>query len=255
MLDFTINTYRNLLNELISARYTFSRYDEFIQKSFGNVILLRHDVDKLPLNSLVFAKIQSSLGLKGTYYFRMVPQSFNQRIIYEIASLGHEIGYHYETMDTSNGIADKAWDEFRSHLDTFRRIVPVLTICMHGSPYSKYNNKDLWEKYNYRSLGLIGEPYLDTDFNRVGYLSDTGRRWNGGSFSVRDKVQSNFNFNFGSTFEIIDSINLLPSQVMFTFHPQRWSDNRVLWTKEIVTQNAKNVIKYFIVQLRDNKNA
>ena len=62
------------------------------------------------------------------------------------------------------------------------------TICMHGSPLSKYDNRLLWEKYDYRDFGIIGEPYFDVDFNEVLYLTDTGRRWDGDSFSVRDKV-------------------------------------------------------------------
>jgi hypothetical protein len=30
---------------------------------------------------------------------------------------------------------------------------------------------------------------------------------------------------------------------MFTFHPQRWSDELISWTKELVMQNIKNVVK------------
>jgi hypothetical protein len=35
---------------------------------------------------------------------------------------------------------------------------------------------------------------------------------------------------------------------MFTIHPQRWHDNLVLWSKELVLQEIKNFIKehYFI---------
>ncbi len=30
---------------------------------------------------------------------------------------------------------------------------------------------------------------------------------------------------------------------MFTVHPQRWHNNKLLWTKELLLQNSKNVIK------------
>ena len=73
--------------------------------------------------------------------------------------MGHEIGYHYETMDTANGNIDKAWDQFKFHLEALRKIAEVSTICMHGSPRSQYDNKEVWTKYDYKSLGLIGEPY------------------------------------------------------------------------------------------------
>ena len=38
-------------------------------------------------------------------------------------------------------------------------------------------------------MGIIGEPYLDTDFSQVFYLTDTGRRWDGYKVSVRDKIE------------------------------------------------------------------
>jgi len=164
--------------------------------------------------------------------------------------LGHEIGYHYENLTTYNGNLTKGIEDFEKNLINLQKLVPVSTICMHGSPMSKYDSKDLWEKYKYQDFGIIGEPYFDMDFNKVFYLTDTGRRWDGHKVSVRDKVITNFQQTYHSTNQIITSINKneLPKQIMFTFHPQRWHDNNLLWIKEILLQNAKNMIKkYFFV--------
>ena len=46
----------------------------------------------------------------------------------------------------------------------------------------------MWEKYDYRGYGIVGEPYFDIDFENVAYYTDTGRRWDGSGVSVRDKV-------------------------------------------------------------------
>jgi hypothetical protein len=168
----------------------------------------------------------------------------------KIKSLGHEIGYHYETMDTANGDVDKAWEQFIFNLNELRKLAEVKTICMHGSPMSKFDNKDLWGKFDYKTLGLIGEPYFDIDFNQVLYLTDTGRRWDGHRVSVRDKVETGFNFVFHTTNDIINALGKseLPQQIMFNFHPQRWHNNRFDWTKELIVQNLKNFIKrYFFV--------
>jgi hypothetical protein len=97
--------------------------------------------------------------------------------------------------------------------------------------------------YDYRNDGILGEPYYDIDFNHVGYLTDTGRRWNGSSVSVRDKVESRYEFNFRTTDQIIANIHQLPDQMMFTFHPQRWTDQPFPWIVELLAQNAKNMIK------------
>jgi len=47
---------------------------------------------------------------------------------------------------------------------------------MHGSPLSKYDNRKIWEKYDYRDYGIIAEPYFDIDFNEVFYMTDKGRK-------------------------------------------------------------------------------
>lgn len=250
-MDFTIKIYKDLLRALKSKSYQFQTYAEFLKEPANKSIVLRHDVDLLPLNSLRFAQIQNEMGIKGTYYFRAVPESWDEEIINKISSLGHEIGYHYENLTTCKGDLEKGIVDFKKNLSALRKLAPVTTICMHGSPMSKYDSKDLWSTYNYKELDIIGEPYFDTDFKQVFYITDTGRKWDGDKVSVRDKVSSGFNLSFHTTEQIIEvaKSNKLPNQIMFTFHPQRWNDNVLMWTKELVLQRTKNVIKkYFFVK-------
>ncbi len=61
---------------------------------------------------------------------------------------------------------------------------------MHGSPVSKWDSRLIWKKYDYKKLGIIGEPYFDVDFSKVLYLTDTGRRWDGEKVSIRDKIDN-----------------------------------------------------------------
>jgi len=249
-MDFTIQKYKELLKALIEQKYSFQTFEQYIKKPENKVIILRHDVDLLPYNSLRFAKIQNSLGVKGVYYFRAVPESWDEKVIREIVALGHEVGYHYETMDTAKGDIDEGWNQFKLHLNELRKITEVTTACMHGSPRSKFDNKEIWKKYDYKNIGLIGEPYYDIDFNKVFYLTDTGRMWDGFKVSVRDKVKSSFTQTYHTTNQIITGLNSsnMPDQIMFNFHPQRWHDNTLLWTKELILQNTKNTIKrYFFV--------
>ncbi len=250
-MDFTIKKYIELLNALIEQGYNFQTFTEFLIAPKNKSIILRHDVDILPYNSLTFAKIQASKNIKGVFYFRAVPQSWNEKVIQEIVSLGHEIGYHYECLTTCKGNSKKGIKDFEKNLIALRKFAPVSTICMHGSPISKFDSKDLWKNYNYKDFGIIGEPYFDIDFDKIFYLTDTGRKWDGSKESVRDKVNSRFNISFHFTDEIILACRkgLLPDQIMFTFHPQRWNDNHYLWTKELIIQNIKNKIKkYFYIK-------
>ncbi len=41
---------------------------------------------------------------------------------------------------------------------------------------------------------------------------------------------------------------MLPDKVMFTIHPERWNDALVPWSKQLVMQNVKNVVKRFLVR-------
>lgn len=252
MRDFTLAIYRQLLDQLKAADYTFQTFEQFLHNPEKRAIVLRHDVDDRKLHSLEFARIQKEKGIVGTYFFRMVPESFDEDVIRAIHDMGHEIGYHYEDMDFARGNPHEAIQFFEKHLAQLRQVVPVSTICMHGSPRSRYDNKDVWKHYRYQDYGILGEPYFDLDFRKVYYLTDTGRRWNGSAVSVRDKVQNHFDLEFRTTREIIQCIREghFPDQTMFNFHPQRWTDNPTLWLADKYQQRAKNAVKYWLIKLR-----
>ncbi len=199
MRDFTTDTLSLLLNSLRSAGYSFNTVAGHLGNPAAAGVILRHDVDTRPENSLRCAQLEHSLGISGTYYFRTVPGAWDEEVIREIHRLGHETGYHYEDLAAAGGNYEKAIRGFEENLAKLRRVVPVETICMHGSPLSKYDNRLLWEKYNYRDYGIAGEPYLDIDFQTVHYLTDTGRRWNGGRYSIRDRIPSMRQNNMAGT--------------------------------------------------------
>jgi len=298
-MDFSIKIYQSLLKTYLEQGYSFQTFQKYLKNTKSRTIILRHDVDKLPGNTLRFAQIEHELSIKGTYYFRIVPKSFEPKIIEKIASLGHEIGYHYEDIDlayqqiknsklvtrNTEHIFNLAIELFEKHLEQFRKYYQVKTICMHGSPLSKFDNKLLWKYYSYKDFGIIGEPYFDVDFDEMLYLTDTGRRWNGGSVSVRDKAEGSRlkakgidsfedwvvklkvgslmsmtekgikfqnRYNFRSTNDIIRAAENgeLPERMMMTFHPQRWMDRAVPWVKELVWQNVKNVGKWGLIRIR-----
>ena len=111
-------------------------------------IILRHDVDLKAANSLEVARIENELGIKASYYFRVVSESNQPEIIRAIAGLEHEVGYHYEDVSIAQGNVDLAYEHFQKQLRYFRAYYPVRTICMHGAPTSKWDSKDLWKKYD-----------------------------------------------------------------------------------------------------------
>ena len=104
MQDFTLTTYKKLLQELLASCYSFQTLQSFIQQPKDKTVILRHDVDRLPGNALVVAKVEKDAGIKASYYFRIVKKSYDEDVIRQIAEMGHEIGYHYEDMDMSSRV-------------------------------------------------------------------------------------------------------------------------------------------------------
>jgi hypothetical protein len=246
-------TYKKLVETLLKQGFYFQTFEEFLTKPKQKAIIMRHDVDLLPENSLKMAQLENELKIKASYYFRIVPQSLNPEIVKHITQLGHEIGYHYEDLVITKGNIDKAYDSFCSNLEKIRKFYPVKTICMHGSPLSRYDSRDIWKNYDYKSLGVIGEPYFDIDFSKVLYLTDTGRRWDGDKINVRDKIFSNYilplrDKEIKTTIDIIKKVenNKLPKVIMINVHPQRWNNNVIPWLKELFFQNIKNQAKRIV---------
>ncbi len=251
-MDFTLNIYKDLLEALLRQGFVFQPFSEFMQTPESRKIILRHDVDRLPENALETARLEHGLGISASYYFRAVPESWDEAIIQEISGLGHEIGYHYENLSACKGDTNQAWEDFQAKLAKLRALAPVTTICMHGSPMSRINNLDLWKIHDYKALGIIGEPYMDVDYQKVFYITDTGRKWNNETSSVRDKVRSGFDIPVNSAFDIMELAKQgrLPDWVMINVHPHRWFDFGLGWVKELIGQNIKNIAKTILVQMR-----
>ena len=248
-MDFTLKIYKKLLTVLKENGYQFYTYNEFSKyKPNGKFIILRHDIDKKPNNALAISQIEFELGIKSSFYFKISDDVFKPDIIKKIASLGHEIGYHYRDLVDSNGDMTLAINQFKINLENFRKIIPVHTIVMDGCPLSKYDNRNLWLSYNYSDFGIVGEPYFDINFDEVFYITDTGRCWNGYKFNIRDKVNTKFKLNYHNTSDIIESLKnaTFPEKVMITSHPQRWTNNLIYWGIELISQNFKNLIKQML---------
>jgi hypothetical protein len=188
-MDFTLTTYKKLLNSLLTRGFsfiTFAQYMELKTESENNpsqpfsnlkprtpnaeppthqqinkeqinnfeslnpeslnLIILRHDVEDRYLNALRMAQIEHKMGIMGSYYFRLFPVADNDRIISQIAALGHEVGYHYDDLSVCKGNHEAALKRFQKNLAHLRQFAPVSTITMEGAPLSKYDNRDLWKQ-------------------------------------------------------------------------------------------------------------
>ncbi|MEI7727181.1 MAG: hypothetical protein WCK09_18875 [Bacteroidota bacterium] len=252
MRDFTLSLYDKLLCSFKTQDYLIlppaSQQDQH-QKA----VILRHDIDAMPVKALSMAKIENKVGIRSSWFFKSGPGVFVPGIVREMASLNHEIGYHYEDLVRNHGNYAMAISDFERNLGALRKVFPVTMICADGNPWSKYNNLWLWEKYDYRRFGITCEMYLDIDYNEVAYFTDTGRCWDGQKYNVWDHVKTDQPWpRYHTTFDIIRALDngAFPAKAAFNIHPQRWNDNLYDWAKELVLQNAKNVVKLGLLKCK-----
>jgi len=297
--DFTPYMYRKLLDALKEAGFSFKTFGEYSRSPGKKIAILRHDVDRTSQNALRLAEIESEMGIKGSYHFRSVSSSNVPEIISRIAGLGHEIAYHYEDLSLATKMAGKAvscseeelaaraFELFKANLVYFRTFYPVRVISMHGSPAERIDNRLVWKYFDYHECNIVCEPYFDLDYSDMLYLTDTGRRWDGGRYNIRDKaLAGNLNrgnegfaawkvkpvsgsllnmtndgleqinrYKIHSTKEIISlaGSGVLPDKLVINTHPQRWNEALIPWLIELYLQLIKNQLKRFIIKYPGRK--
>jgi hypothetical protein len=254
--DFTLHTYKKLLEALIEAGYEFQTVEQYIKSPSNACVIIRHDSDFWPMNDLNMAKIEYEFKVQSTYYFR-VPNTYKPLIIKEISDLNHEIGYHYEDLVRTSGNVTMALKTFEQNLGLLRSLYPVKTISRHGRPLSTIDSLSMWNDVNYKkSYELLGEVYLDIDYSDILYLTDNGSRWNGHKSNIRDKVaHSNHQLDVYSTFDLIEAIKQqkTPKILILNCHAGRWNNNLIKWSYRYIIQSIKNLIKAKLRNYRDKK--
>ncbi|TGC08368.1 hypothetical protein [Methanolobus halotolerans] len=248
--DFTLDKYKQLCSSLERNNFSPITLAEYMMAKElpDKYVMMRHDIDRNPPKALETAKIEQELNIKATYYFRTVNDNlFCPEIITEVSRMGHEIGYHYEVLNECKGNYENAIELFKANLDKFQDLYDVKTVCMHGQPLSKHDNRDLWKKYDYRDFGILGEAYLSID-NSVNYLCDTGRNWNF-DHCLRDfipnKTESIKVDSTDDLIELIESGNV--SNFYILTHPERWSSNSFEWvffySKDMIINLGKKFLR------------
>ena len=248
MRDFSIPKYEAICSTLANSGYQSITLSDYFNVGgidlFKKRVILRHDVDRLAFMSLPMADIESNFGLSACYYFRM-PRTFKPKIIQYLVALGHEVGFHYENLSKANGNLESAIESFSHDLNRFREIVQVKTITMHGNPASRFDNRDLWNSVHIRDFDLLGEAYMDMNFEQVMYYSDTGRTWEEGKFNIRDHIPEGKSTiqdkpNIKTTDDLIDLIKKEDRNLYLVMHPERWPSSKSGWVLSFIKDIALN---------------
>jgi hypothetical protein len=238
MTDFTFAMYQHLLDAISTSGYhTYTLKGYLVERPQSGFLILRHDVDLAPLKTLTMAKMEAERGFRSTCYFRTIKSVFCPEIMCQIQDMGHEVGYHFETLDTCKGDFRRSIALYEQELALFRKIgIAVETVCSHGNPrvkkvgYSTDNEIFLYDEQLMARTSILGEAYLSVDFSKLHYFSDNGRTWN----SARN------------TKEVISQIRQkVHAGIYLLVHPHWWAES-AMGAITLRTISTAAYIRYFL---------
>lgn len=245
-MDFTLKKYEKILKTINSLETPVFTVWKWIDSCPEHGIILRHDVDRKPGNSLNMAKMEYKYNIKSTYYFRTQKEAFKPSIIKQIENMGHEIGYHYEDLAMAKGNINIAKNLLTKNLNKIKKYADIKTISMHGSPLSKYDNREIWKYLKIENFNIQAEAILDIDYSDIFYLTDTGRSWSNSAPNIRDKTNSK-KTNVVTTDDLILFINKNEDKkTALVVHPERWSHTILGFIYSFVFDITANSVKKII---------
>ncbi len=230
------------LCEFVSKEYTAGSVRDYVD-SPGNVkVIFKHDVECDPLRALKMAEIENRFGIKATYYFQADVAFNNWGVLDKIASLNHEIAYHYDVMDSQFGNIYLAMEEFDSNIKKFKSMgYEVTTVCPHGNPLMKRegwsSNKDFFRSSTvvdkYPNILDIVVQSDDIFSEKPHYITDAGYSWKlVAAINENDRVKTE-DRELDSISEYIRGESA--SVVIISSHPHRWLSSSIhLMSKKII---------------------
>lgn len=168
---FTFADIRRQYVKAIELGYSVVACEDYVQLKRenalpGKVIVNRVDIDFSVTKAGRLAGIFSELGIRSTFFLRLHapeynPFSFeNYRIIKDIVTSGHELGYHSEVVDESVIWNEDAAQCLRRDLEIINRLfaVRICGVASHGGR-TGHNNLDFWKENDPAAFGLAYEAY------------------------------------------------------------------------------------------------
>ena len=159
-----------LYRELLEKGALFYMMKEL--KKLKRGIILRHDFDSEMDSALPFARMEHKLSIKASYFFLLTSRSYNlysehcRKIVYEVISMGHEVGLHFDASIYPRDELEAAFMEEKHFLEILTK-QKVLSMSLHDpaqdGTYPYFNN--------------IVNAYNWNIFSSKNYFSDSGFRF------------------------------------------------------------------------------
>ena len=177
--SFSLEIYRETMKKAQSLGYEFVQIRDALGELPVKAIILRHDIEYSVRCALNLARLEHELGIKSSYYV-LVHSIFynpftpeNTDSLLEMASLGHEIGLHYETYYFEDRNSDPV-DGIRHDVENLSNMlgIDIKSISQHRPARSSVCEG-------------LSKLFIDAYDRRLiydmKYISDSGCKWRGES--------------------------------------------------------------------------
>ena len=186
--NFTLKHYEDICNIILKSQYKICFFNDDFD-DLENLLILRHDIDQSLDQSIKIAKIENKYNIKSTFFIWLRSPFYNifekkySDIIYEIASLGHQIGLHF---DESSYII-KSEVDFNKFIEKEINLIQtyfninIYAVSMH--------RPSKWILDNNIQLDNYINTYSKIYFKDFKYISDSRRQWKEGC--ICKKINTN----------------------------------------------------------------
>lgn len=196
-------------------------------------VVLKHDVETNVARALKIAEIEHTYGHRGSYYVQayLLKDAENVKMLQKMQSLGHEITYHHDVMDSTKGNLDAALAEFEENRALFEANgLSVVTVCQHGNPVVERvgytSNRDFFRservQARYPQIADVMVDYPLKYKTEYTYISDAGRRFQW----IFDPLQNDIVKSDDKNISIERIEGILPyveaGNTIISMHPHRW---------------------------------
>jgi hypothetical protein len=174
--SFSWKHYREILEVAKNAGYKFLLFNEINSKTTEKCCLLRHDIDYAPEKAIEFGRIESTLGIRSTYFYQVSAWTYNTRerscfeAIQTLNSMGHQIALHFDvTWWEGISSVDELVDACTYEKDMLARMtnIDISDIVSFHNPHT-YADKVI-----NKTLTGIHHTYEPKYFSDFKYLSDS----------------------------------------------------------------------------------
>ena len=249
-MAFRLSQYSDLLTNLQASGRPMRTVADFLLRPDRNSVVLRHDVDRNVGRAVRLAELEHRAGVCSSFYFRHGKGGFPASAIRELAAMGHETGFHYETLSVTGGNAAAALELFLQQLAEFRKIATCRTICAHGKPLSPWFSGDIAVELVEAAPDIIGDASASMPVEQITYLTDAGGRWNSPAVNLRDRIGTMpLNLDPLAPQDLAQLLERETSLYIST-HPERWCDSKASFMFQSCIDYAAVLVKVIFRMVR-----